>query len=375
MSSEFKEPYVIRGLPNLGATCYLNSILQILCNISSLRPLIRLTFQSSNPDQVANDVCTAYETWLRGHIKQETSDMENAHNLRNFIIRFIQYYNNFGSGMQDQHEYLTLLLKLLHDSRSRPCHFTITGQKKGELDDLEEKALTSLRKDGMWTSFDNLSGGSDLKGWNSVIFQTFTGQSHFRTICSNPECEYVSHRFETFRIMEVDIPGSGSSVNLEDCFENTFNTSQLDGENLYECDKCKLRGKSTRKMSLWRLPEVIIICLKRFTANYVDGAVYLGKNNASVNIPLELDLNRWVELFCNTQYELQSIAHHVGNQMGGHCYSSIKTPNNEWIVVDDSNLMKESPVTDGTKLYFNGSSPYLLFYKRGDLRSPNPLTP
>jgi ubiquitin carboxyl-terminal hydrolase 8 len=361
MSSPVKEPYVIRGLPNLGATCYLNSILQILCNITPMRQLIRVSSASHNPDQAANDVCTTLETWLTGHIKQETSDQENMLNLRAFIIKFIQYYNNFGGGMQDQHEYLTLLLKVIHDSRCRPCHFNVIGQKKGDIDDLEEKALTSLRKDGMWTSFDNLSGGPDTKGWNSVVFQTFTGQYHFRTICSNEECGFVSHRFETFRVMELDIP-AGSRMSIKDCLENTFNTSQLDSENLYECDKCKLMGKSTRRMSLWRLPPVLIVCLKRFIAKYDNGQVHLGKNNASVEFPVNLDIDRWVELQCNTKYSLYAVAHHIGNQQGGHCFTTIKSPDNKWFLVDDHNVSGTETLHEN----FEGSSPYLLFYTKSE---------
>lgn len=352
------EPYVIRGLPNIGATCYLNSILQILCNTMELRSLIRGKINSSNPETSVNEICDAFEEWLSGHINNEITD--NTRALRTFIIKFISYYQNFGSGMQDQHEYLMLLLKLLHDSRSSKCMFTVSGTKQSSLDELEERALDNLRKDGMWTSFDSLN--TNNQGWNSVIFSTFTGQFHAQTKCSNSTCGYTSHRFETFRILEIDIPSDATGpLTLESCLAWTTRETQLDEADAYECDKCKQRNRAIRKINIWRMPKVLIICIKRFIAVYANGQVRLDKNNSNVSIPEELDVSNYMTVpeiaKGKTKYELYSVAHHIGNQHGGHCYSYLKTPANDWFAVDDGNIHKLNHPS------LNGSTPYLLFYR------------
>jgi ubiquitin C-terminal hydrolase len=347
--------FILRGLPNTGYTCYLNSILQILANTKEMRmhdsKSKRTT--SSNTDVQANVICDAYENWLSVHISH-SSDRENAAALRKFIVSFKDYYQNFGSGMQDQYEYLLLLLKLFHDSRSVRCDdFEFDFEAPVSAGGLQAKALENLRKDGMWVSFDNnrMANSKHKYGWDSVVFRTFTGQFHTETICNTSSCGHVSHRFETFRILDVDIPDHKAHLNLQDCLAWTLRETQLDKDNSYECDKCHKKSRCVRKTSVWLYPNVLILCLKRFIARYSsDGRIMLDKNQADVSIPLNMDLS-------NSKYELYAIAHHTGGQRGGHCFSSLKKPGGKWVTVDDTAV---SMATDGT---FCGSTPYLLFYR------------
>ena len=355
---------VLRGLPNIGATCYLNSILQILCNTAELHTLLSHPVASHNTDKQANTICDAFESWLKGHLEGNDS---NVSLLATFVKTFIRYFKTFNGGMQDQHEYLMLLLKIIHDCRSSPCMFNITGNKQSPLDDLEEMALNNLRQDGMWTSFDNLGSSSgsssglnlNSKGYVSVIFSKFTGQLHARTLCAAENCGYVSHRFETFRIIDVDL---GSDLKtLEDCLNWTTREIKLDDSNTYECDKCKRLSRAVRKITLWRLPPVLIFCLKRFNALFKDGQVLFLKNNDSIDIPEFLNMTSYLSLpeiaHGKVNYELYAIAHHIGTQQGGHCYSYLKNSDGSWYAVDDANVVKlKHPA-------FNGSTPYLLFYR------------
>lgn len=356
--------FVLRGLPNLGATCYLNSILQILCNIPELRQKRKI--HSSNPDEDANNVCDGYEGWLKSHTTEDSSStFDNSNSaLSKFIKTFITYYSNFGSGMQDQHEYLMLLLKIMHDCRSTACIFKIQGTKKGPLDWLEEKALKNMRTDGMWTSFNNLTDKKE-NGWNSSVFQTFTGQYHFQTTCS--KCHYVSHRFEIFRSFEVELCGGGagaggdSSHNLEDCLRKVITPTQLDSDNCYECDRCKKQNQSIRKMAVWRLPSVLILVLKRFTAAYVGGDITVRKNTKSVTVPDALDMNPYMSYPnpSSSMYELFATANHIGTPQGGHCFSYIKSPAGKWYIADDNNIQEINK--QGA---LSGAEPYILFYRK-----------
>ncbi len=354
--------FVLRGLPNLGATCYLNSILQILCNMPELKSKRKI--HTSNPDEDANSVCDGYDAWLRHHVTSSSTFHDNVMALRTFIQSFVNYYSNFGGGMQDQHEYLMLLLKIMHDCRSTACIFKIQGTKKTPLDILEEKALKNLRKDGMWTSFNNLTDNVE-NGWNSAVFQTFTGQYHFQTTCS--KCHYVSHRFEIFRSLEVELspsqhPDESRQVEeVEDCLRKAISPTQLDRDNCYECDRCKKQNQSIRQMTVWRLPPVLIMCLKRFTTVYENGNISVSKNTKSVTVPDVLDMSPYISypIPSSTVYELFAVANHVGTSEGGHCFSYLKSPDGKWYIADDGNIQE---VTKQGSL--SGAEPYILFYRK-----------
>lgn len=341
---------IIRGLPNTGYTCYLNSILQILVNTQELR--LKSPPRSSNPDTRANAVCDAYENWISIHLS--SSDRENATALKKFIVSFSSYYGTFGSGMQDQYEYLLLLLKIFHDSRSVRRDFSHEHTQE-DYTGLQKKASDNLLKDGMWVSFNNMSNPKHKYGWDSVIFRTFTGQFHRQTICNISSCGYISHRFETFRILDIDIPETQvkkkQTLTLQDCLLWTLRDTQLDKDDSYECDKCHKKSRCLLKTSIWSCPKVLVICLKRFIVRYLpDRRVSLDKNQTDISIPLNMDLS-------DTKYELYGIANHTGHQSGGHCFATLKKPGGKWVTVDDTTI---SPANDSA---FGGSTPYLLFYR------------
>lgn len=363
--------FVIRGLPNLNATCYLNSILQCIINIPHIRSLLNTNNDKLNIENDGNNVCNAFENFIFSHINKDSSALEHSQALIIFVRNFISYYQNFSSGMQDQHEYLMLLFKIIHDCRSVNCTFTVGGTVTNELERLELLALDNLRKDGMWISSDNLNQtlkGNDNKGYHSCIFEGFTGQVHAQTRCVLENCKYVSDRFEVFRSLEIDI--GNDECSLESCLENYIKETQLDESELYECYKCKQKNRSIRKFSLWRLPRVLIITLKRFNSSWDKSRQTLVsvKNNINILIPEQLDVKNFQSTSAiskgKTIYDLRSVAHHIGNQNSGHCYSYVKAPNNIWFNIDDTNIRQISE--QNSQNIISGSTPYLLFYHLRD---------
>ena len=111
---------------------------------------------------------------------------------------------------------------------------------------------------------------------------------------------------------------------------------------------------------LWRLPEMLVIHLKRFTmtGNHRDRA------NTMVRYPLKgLDLGEFVldsESRDQCVYECYEICNHMGGMGGGHYTAYVKAmTNGRWYNCDDSRVAE---VSDETKLV--SSAAYMLFYKR-----------
>lgn len=85
-----------------------------------------------------------------------------------------------------------------------------------------------------------------------------------------------------------------SRVNLNDCFAKFSDKEQLSAADSWYCPQCKEHRQAFKKMDLWRLPEVLVVHLKRF--EYGVGGFYggglRGKINELVDFPTRgLDLS------------------------------------------------------------------------------------
>jgi len=61
-------------------------------------------------------------------------------------------------------------------------------------------------------------------------------------------------------------------TNLHDCMKLFTEPETLTSENPWYCSNCKEHQKAHKQMSLWNLPEYLIITLKRFHANKASDA-------------------------------------------------------------------------------------------------------
>lgn len=58
-------------------------------------------------------------------------------------------------------------------------------------------------------------------------------------------------------------------VKLSDCLQQFIKPEVLSRENTWYCNKCEEHVQATNSLSVWKLPEVLIIQLKRFEFQYV----------------------------------------------------------------------------------------------------------
>jgi ubiquitin C-terminal hydrolase len=108
-----------------------------------------------------------------------------------------------------------------------------------------------------------------------------------------------------FNIIDVPI----TSVDLEGCIRNIFKKDKISG---WVCDKCKEAKESEKITLLWRMPNLLFLCIKRFGED-------LKKNGASVSIPDEIDMQTY--LIGNNReirYKLISVINHYGSMYNGH---------------------------------------------------------
>lgn len=148
-------------------------------------------------------------------------------------------------------------------------------------------------------------------------------------------------------------------VSLNACLETFLKEEPLGPEDMWYCPNCKKHQQASKKLDLWRLPEVLVIHLKRFSYNRYTK----NKLEVLVDFPIHgLDLSRYV--VSNTQepinqYKLYAISNHYGNMGGGHYTAYVyHEAEDKWYDFDDRYVSHVSH--DSIK----SSAAYVLFYKR-----------
>ena len=142
-------------------------------------------------------------------------------------------------------------------------------------------------------------------------------------------------------------------LTLDDLLDFFCSNETIEKE--WKCAKCKEKVNITKKFSLFYLPKLLIICLKRFRGN--------SKNGEHIEFPLEnLDMGKYI---CEngpdkeySKYDLFAVSQHYGGTGGGHYTAICKNVDGNWYHYNDSSASRASPDNVVT------SAAYVLFYRR-----------
>ncbi|XP_073304199.1 ubiquitin carboxyl-terminal hydrolase 5-like isoform X3 [Primulina huaijiensis] len=148
-------------------------------------------------------------------------------------------------------------------------------------------------------------------------------------------------------------------LSLYACLESFLREEPLVPEDMWYCPQCKERRQASKKLDLWRLPEVLVIHLKRFS--YSRSVKH--KLDTFVNFPIhDFDLTNYVASKSNTQkqiYELYALTNHYGSMGSGHYTAHIKLlDENKWYNFDDSHI---APINEED---VKSAAAYVLFYRK-----------
>ena len=82
------------------------------------------------------------------------------------------------------------------------------------------------------------------------------------------------------------------------------------------CPQCKVHRQASKKLDLWRLPDILVVHLKRFSFN----RGFRGKLDIFVDFPMtKLDLSKYVAPEEGGHvYDLYAVSNHYGGMGGGH---------------------------------------------------------
>jgi ubiquitin carboxyl-terminal hydrolase 8 len=331
---------------NIGNTCYLNSALQTLMHIDELKKIFLKTekLKLEEPEFFRDKDMRFYDC-IKAIYKGYWEDDCLIRPIG--LVKYLDQHSYFPMGEQsDSTEVLTCLIQKIHEIICVPK-------------DKSEQFATS--------DLDLLS----IKEWNhhleskySQLVNMFWGQYYIKITCE--ECGTKSKKFETFHYLPITVvdeadDNPSSPTTLENLFANFRTKKYLDEDNKYSCDKCKKKvDRASTESSVWKLPNYLVIQMKRYYERKVGERKTVQKANRMIAYPETFDphqilspKNQAVYTRGNIKYNLHSGVFHYGGMMGGHynCFCWNKDTK-EWYQFDDhSKAPIDGPILENNSIY------------------------
>mmetsp|Transcript_35393 Transcript_35393/g.57340 ORF Transcript_35393/g.57340 Transcript_35393/m.57340 type:complete len:645 (+) Transcript_35393:221-2155(+) len=358
------------GLINLGNTCYMNTAIQCICSTPML-----ISYFNSEDKKWVRDINPKSD--LKGKLAKTFGSVINRLSiigsgssentvrpqaLKSVIARLAPQFG--GYRQHDCHELLRFLLDGLHEELNRV-------KKTPPYEQIEDKETdTDEVKSRRW--WKNYADRND-----SVLVDTFAGQ--LKSVVTCRKCGHISTAFDPFWDLSLPIiSGSSKSsssyyysssgrqkVELKDCLTKFCDEEELEA---YYCSKCKKHRQSTKKLSVFKFPNVLVIHLKRFefrgySRSKIQTHVVAPKRLEREHLSVIADIkSASAENHINCSYGLYAIANHMGTCNGGHykAHANIGPGiQDDWRCFNDSRVSSTLDTSAG-----QGSSAYVLFYRK-----------
>lgn len=408
MASIFAEPEEtfingIYGLDNLGNTCYLNSIIQSLANLSNFRkflldknfiPHLLHKLEGSDLDLKAklqnlydSPIYQFYriiKTIWTGSIDSESlkpTTLRKKIGLKNPMFK--------SSQQQDAHEAFSILIEMMHMEIAGKIELTqdpdptqlVTScvnfwakeysplynmfhsmyVTKRVCSECNQETLTY--EPNLFLGLDIPKPGTKSQIHSQTMAPEFVVSNYINIICKIPSIQIpdtikqqMCSLLDDQTIQQIKekhslVADINAKFDLIDCLEEFISAKQIDN---FTCGGCGKKCCCTSSTQMVIPPKTLCIQIKRFGAN-------LTKRSNMVTFPTHLSIDKIVansEKF-NTKYKLKSVINHAGASLNyGHYYTyAYSTIHEKWYNFNDENVMEMG------ESYLCTPNAYLLFYE------------
>ena len=316
----------MEGLQNLGSTCAINSLIQIICRTSKLRDSILL--ENIPEDTLSNEL-------------KEILDLLYIKNKSISPNKFINSLYSSLEGIFRRGEQIDIgeLWTYMFDKIATEISIPYTLQ-------IHENNINN-ECNNMLYKFNNKKTSKWLETSQGILVNIIN--------CKN--CNNTVHNFEPFTSITLDIIND-DTPNIIDMLKDFLCTEERLADE-WKCEKCNMCSNYSKTVKLWRAPSVIIFIIKRFASANIKDNRYI-----KINKSICIGINTILEDNKEKIYNLTGIGLHHGILQGGHYNAICHIGNNTFIHYDDlsvNNITADNPNMIDNILEKNNSAYILSF--------------
>jgi ubiquitin C-terminal hydrolase len=309
-----------QGLENLGSTCALNSIIQIICRNNILRNII---LNASIDDNTLTMQLKEIITIL--YIQKQSVSPN----------KFINFFYNTFSNIFNPNEQLDI----------SELWFFISNKISDE---------NSYKKDKIEINNINDDNYMSILKHNNFKFSLWLEniQGSYINIIECKNCNNKSYNFEPFIAIQLDISNNDNS-SITEMLLNNLKIEEHKNEG-WVCDKCNQKSDYIKMCKLWKIPNILCFIIKRFD-NYK-------KNNNTIQSNKNLIFKKGsvYDLKDDVEYKISSIGLHHGILQGGH-YNALINIDDKFILYDDNNI---NEINNIDEILFKSHLGYFYLYEK-----------
>ena len=370
------------GLINFSVTCYMNATIQ--CLVATI-PLSQFFLDNKWKDLTqknwkgSNGIMPEIYANLIRSLWRDDCHAIRPSSLRNFCARLNREWGV--DRQQDAKEFFDFLIDCLHEDLNVMWQRTplnpLTPSEEMERERLPVDKVSRIEWN-RWTHREK-----------SFISDLFAGQHASRLRCTT--CGNTSTTYEAFYSISVEIPRNTGkrSWTIDDCLRSYCQEEKLSGDEVWKCPHCKCEREATKRITITRAPQCLVIHFKRFEMRKGESA---RKVHTPINFPLfGLDMEPYMASQAPKAipdpgapeeprdtattppylYDAYAVMRHIGSSgNGGHYISLVRDAarGNIWRKFDDERVTDFDPNKLKPAHQLQNEQAYLVFYGRAVAR-------
>jgi ubiquitin C-terminal hydrolase len=345
----------MQGLFNLGFTCAINSLIQIICRNYLMRNVVLNTDLEddtliSNLKEVIILMCMNNKTIYPKKF------------IANIYKKFEGIFR-YGEQLDITELWIFMNQKIIEELNSSPTHHNLLLDYENI--DVKYKILNDIKYDDYDSYMNALKNSKYLNekyiyhyvtnSKNKISLWQNTTEGFLVNITRCKKCNYTLYDFEPICALYTNIPEDIENPTIVHMLQELL--IEKDYCNDWDCDNCKEKTNYIKTSKIWSLPNVLFIIINRFINPNI-------KNTKPIYINDALCFNTGTILShtnIEKNYKLSSIALHSGNATSGHYMSICSTQINE--NGDNTFLLyNDEQILNAENFLENNSDAYMLVY-------------